>query len=185
MTYPAGSIERGLLESDPEALGRVYRWISVVLASPRFWSIRPLWPDLVQEAVTRVLESLRAERFDASRSFQLYVQGVARYTALQALVRETGSRSSVLATRAQGEWDGTEERLASLQLVRRALDLATEECRLLFRAYFFEEKNYAEIAAAMSVPAGTVKSRLFRCLEAAHRVVFRALRRPAPALPPR
>src|SRR3990172_1697541 len=85
LPYSEKSAEHRLLENDPEMLGSVFRWISAVLASPRFWSLRSQWADLLQDSVARVIESLREGRFDPSRNFQAYVQGVARYTALQAL----------------------------------------------------------------------------------------------------
>lgn len=181
MSHPGNDIVRRLLENDPETLGRVYRWISAVLASPRFWSLRPSWPDLLQETMTRVIASLRTGRFDPTRELRSYVQGVARYTALQALAREIQARSAAVDPASLGSGPGVEEQVARLQVVRRVLDLASEECRRLFHAYFFEERSYNEIAEEQAVPVGTVKSRLFRCLETAHRSVFRSLRKPAPA----
>ena len=185
MSYPEGSLEQGLLQDDPGSRERVYRWISVVLASPRFWSLRSWWPDLVQEAMMRIVESLRSGRFDPSRNFQLYVQGVARHTALQAVEQESVLRRRRVAIYPPAEAEGIEDRIIRMQLVRRALDLATDECRRMFRAYFFEERSYAELAKGMELPIGTVKSRLFRCLETAHRLVLRTARGSAPALPHR
>src|SRR5437870_12130812 len=88
VTYPKESLIGRFLENDPEALGQVIRWISTALTSPRFWSLRGEWPDLVQEVLARVVESLRLERFDASRDLRVYVQGIARYASLQALSRQ-------------------------------------------------------------------------------------------------
>ncbi|MCI0657541.1 MAG: hypothetical protein L0170_10790, partial [Acidobacteria bacterium] len=85
MPYSEHSVARRLLENDPEALGLVIRWISTALASPRFWLLRHEWPDLVQEVLSRVVESLRRERFDDSRDLRVYVQGIARFACLQAL----------------------------------------------------------------------------------------------------
>lgn len=184
VSYPKGSLERGLLDDDAAARERVYRWIAVVLASPRFWSLRTWWSDLVQETLMRILESLRSGRFDPSRNFQFYVQGVARHTALQAMAHESGFRRRA-GPDPPPVADGIDERVIRLQLVRRALDLATDECRQLFKAYFFEERSYAELARQMEIPVGTVKSRLFRCLETAHRLVLRAARGSALAAPHR
>jgi hypothetical protein len=35
----------------------------------------------------------------------------------------------------------------------------------MMRSYFFEGLDYAALAERMGVPVGTVKSRLFRCLQ--------------------
>ena len=166
MPYPEHSVARRLLEDDPEALGQVIRWISTALTSPRFWSLRGEWPDLVQEVLARVVESLRLERFDASRDLRVYVQGIARYASLQALNRQLQpTASEPVASPPEAD---AESEVIDRQLVRRVLDLASEECRELIRAYFYEARNYEEIAGVHGVPVGTVKSRLFRCLESAH-----------------
>jgi RNA polymerase sigma-70 factor, ECF subfamily len=171
--YPLHTLARRLLENDPEALGEVLRWISAALTSPRFWSLRGEWPDLVQEVLTRLVESLRLERFDASRDFRVYVQGIARFVSLQALSRrpQTPPAADQPALR-EGVETGPETKVIERQLVRRVLDLASEDCRELFRLYFFEARSYQEIAGSLEVPVGTVKSRLFRCLESAHQIIL-------------
>jgi RNA polymerase sigma factor (sigma-70 family) len=170
--YAERSIARRLLDNDPEALGQVIRWISTALASPRFWLLRSEWPDLVQEILTRVIQSLRSGRFDDSRDFRVYVQGIARFACLQAL----GTRKELVTCVTPGELQerGSPDpvkRLIRLQLVRRVLDLASEDCREMFRLYYFDERSYEEISAGMGLPVGTVKSRLFRCLEGAHQAL--------------
>lgn len=169
MSYPEGSLPGRLLADDLEILGQVVRWISLTLTAPRFWQLRREGPDLVQEALTRVVESLRLERFDHTRDFRVYVQGVARFVGLQTLSRNAhmpsgGQPDALMASAAAGAETGAIDR----QLARRVLDLCSEECRDLFRLYFFEARTYQEIAAALGIPVGTVKSRLFRCLESAH-----------------
>src|SRR5262245_5585628 len=91
-SYADQSMPRRLLENDPEALAQVVRLISLTIASPRFWSLRPEWPDLIQEVLSRVVESLRRERFDASRDFRAYVQGIARFACLYTLRRGRAGR---------------------------------------------------------------------------------------------
>jgi len=184
MPYERGSLERGLLDDDPRALAQVSRWISMALTSTRFWSIRNDWLDLHQETLARVIESLRQERYDSTRDLRTYVQGVARHTASQAIARRMQSMSD----RAAAGWPDTtpvdpENRAANRQIARRVLDQASEECRDLIRAYFYDDRGYAEIAEALDVPIGTIKSRLFRCLEAAylslHGMVRRRNQRPS------
>lgn len=170
MAYHEDSVEGRLLAGDPLAVGTVFRWIAIVLARPRFWALRDEWDDLHQEIVTRVLHSLRAGRFDASRSLQAYVQGVARYAATEALQAHFARHAEkVLSEERVGRRPGIEERIARVQFARAVLDSASEECRGLIRSYFLEEKSYAEIAATTGWPVGTVKSRLARCLEKVHR----------------
>ena len=172
MPYSEHSVARRLLENDPEALGMVMRWISTALASPRFWLIRREWPDLIQEVLARVVESLRRERFDDSRDLRVYVQGIARFACLQALGKqlESATRRNPAEVAEVGSPDPVKQ-LIDFQLVRRALDLASEDCRELFRLYYFDAQSHEEIAVRLAIPVGTVKSRLFRCLESAYRVL--------------
>ena len=180
MHYSEHSIEGRLLRDDPETLGLVMRWISTVLTGPRFWSLREEWPDLLQETLARLIESLRQGRFDNRRDFCFYVQGIARHSAQSAL----GERRPLKATTDQVEGLAAhagptpDAGLAGRQLLRRVMDLASEECRLLIRAYYLEEMSYQEIAAELDLPVGTVKSRLSRCLEGARRALHVAVPRP-------
>jgi RNA polymerase sigma-70 factor, ECF subfamily len=172
LSYSKGSLARRLLENDPEALEQVLRWIATALASPRFWSLRGEWLDLEQEVLARVVESLRLNRFDNSRDFRSYVQGVARFTSLQALSRQPRIASiSDTSLLKAADAPSPEREVIDRQLVRRIIDLASEDCRELFRLYFFEVRSYEEIARSLGIPVGTVKSRLFRCLESAHQGV--------------
>jgi RNA polymerase sigma-70 factor (ECF subfamily) len=168
VSYPENSLAHRFLKNDPEAVGQVIRWISTALTAPRFWSLRPEWSDLLQETFLRTTQSLRSGHFDSSRDFRVYVQGISRIVCLQALGEQAES--------ARREFDGEvpeagttapASSMVDRQLARRVLDLASQECRELFRLYYLEGKDYQEIASAAGVPVGTVKSRLFRCLESA------------------
>ena len=184
MTYTRGSIEGRFKASDPEAVGTVSRWIAMVVASSRFQSVRSDWVDLHQEVMARVLESLRRENFDASRDFRAYVQGIARNTALQALIgQRRGTRPLDETPLVDARTESGEDDLARRLLARRVLDCASEGCRELMKMYFFERRSYDEIATALGVPIGTIKSRMFRCLESARREVRGHRRNPEEVAP--
>ena len=174
MAYPAESPVTRFLTGDPEVLAEVSRWISQVLASASFWALRSEWKDLHQEAMGRLIESLRAGRYDPSLDLKAYVQGVARKTALKTLTRRLhappkADEEEALEQSASNEPEET--RVVQQQLARQVLELATDDCRRLIVAYFMEGRSYEEIATEHEAPIGTVKSRLFRCLEAAHRAI--------------
>ena len=171
MSYRANSVEGRFLRGDLEAVGQVFRWISRVLTLPRFWALREEWADLHQEVLGRVTESLRQDRFDDTREFRTYVQGVARLTAIVLAQRRRAERSESLTAAVPDGRADPELRSSARLMARRVLDLATDECRRLIRSYFFAGNTYREIAEAGGMPVGTVKSRLFRCLDAAHRSI--------------
>jgi RNA polymerase sigma factor (sigma-70 family) len=159
-------------------VAEVGRWIARVLAAPSFWSLRREWSDLHQEAMGRLIESLRRGRFDASKDFQAYVQGVARFTGYKAVARHVQHAGDAdldpEAAAEVSEDRGSEERLLAIQLARQALAVASKDCRVLVTAYFLEDRSYGEIAESWGLALGTVKSRLFRCMGA----IQQALRGP-------
>lgn len=169
MPYAKGSIARCLLDDDPDALGQVARWVTVSLTSPRFWTLRGVWPDLFQEVMTLLVQSLREDRFDSSRDLRTYVQGITHHVASRARARQARERLATSRVASEGIPGTDPDRLTiDRMLVRRVLDQSTEDCRQLIRAYFYQDSNYEEIAASMNMPVGTVKSRLFRCMESAY-----------------
>ncbi len=168
-----GGLEERFLRGEALAYATVARWIAQALTSPRFRLLRSEWKDLHQETLRRVVESLRRGRFDASRSFRVYVQSIARYVARDALTRELRRRGHITSEAVQASSD------AVLEAVLQARELAAEVltrippgCRRLFRLLFQEELNQAEIAERLDVPIGTIKSRTFRCLKKAREVLF-------------
>ena len=168
-------LERRLLAGDPDALRRVSRLIAGVLASTRFWRLRAQWIDIHQETMMRVVESLRRGRFDASRDFLVYVQAVARYTAMETLkLQDRVPEIEYREASGRGQDAGVEARIIRRQLVRLVLQAATQECRELILAYYLEQRDYDEIASSTKAPVGTVKSKLFRCLEGANRAIRRS-----------
>jgi RNA polymerase sigma factor (sigma-70 family) len=173
LPYVSESIERRLLENDTRAIGQVVRWISVVLTAPRFWRLRADWADLQQDTLMRIIESLRQERFDPSKEFRVYAQGVARYTALQALSRKHHDALELGSTDPPSSAPSPEQRVIRRQLVRRIFDQVSHPCHEVMRLYFLEDRDYEEIAGRLSLPTGTIKSRLFRCLQAVHKALHR------------
>lgn len=55
------------------------------------------------------------------------------------------------------------------EALTRALESLTPEQRALIRLYYFEELSLSEIGDVLSIPSGTVKSRLYHCRHALRR----------------
>jgi len=177
LVYPEDSMAGRILAGREEALGELSRWIAQILSLPQFWRLRPDWLDLHQEVIARVLESLRRGRYDPAHDLHAYVQGVGRYVAFEALRRKNaGSETRWDESLAGNPAPDPAQLVIDKQLARRALECAPPPCRELIRAYFFEQRDYASIAASSGLAIGTVKSRLFRCLEAVHLAITGRLR---------
>jgi RNA polymerase sigma-70 factor (ECF subfamily) len=172
MTYDDRSLAGQLLAGEPVAVTQVARWIAQALAAPKYWSLRREWEDLHQEALLLTLESLRRERFDATRDLRTYVQGIAHHAAMKRLAkmaRERGSPGDVEP--AFDPVPGLEGQIAFAQIARAVLDRLSPACRELIRDYFIGEMSYDEIASRVGTPVGTVKSRLSRCLATARSIL--------------
>jgi RNA polymerase sigma factor (sigma-70 family) len=173
MQYQPESDPARFLRGDDEVVALIGRWITQVLATAKFRAIRSHWPDLHQEVQGRLIESFRQGRYDPSRELRVYVQGIARFTAFKAMsrwsIRERGNVEVAEDGSGLPATSSGEDSLIACELARRALELSSGECSSLIRAYFLEEQSYGEIAAGCGSPVGTVKSRLFRCLEKIHK----------------
>lgn len=172
-SYASDSVEGRFLAGEREAVAEVGRWVAQVLAGPSFWSLRAEWNDLHQETLGRIVQSLRQGRFDPRREFRVYAQGVARFTGFKAIGRSVRAASDTeldpeASPSDEDEGRGLEQQLIDSQLARLALEVASAECRNLIQMYFMEEKRYQGIAEELQIPVGTVKSRLFRCMERIH-----------------
>lgn len=173
--YQADSDPARFLRGEEEVVSRIGRWIAQVLAAARFRAIRSHWPDLHQEVQGRLIESFRHGRYDPTRELRTYVQGIARFTAFKAMsrwsTRERGNVEMMDEGPGQPAAGSGERDLIACQLARRALELSTAECGGLIRSYFLEERTYGDIAQESGNPVGTIKSRLFRCLEKIHKLL--------------
>jgi RNA polymerase sigma-70 factor (ECF subfamily) len=129
--------------------------------------------DLFQQTWMRVIRHIRS--FDPKRNFDAWLFAVARNIAIDYLRRrrpasleepmcEDLSISEFLATGAPGPLDQV---LCSekIELVRRALESQPPVYREILSLRFEEEMKLEDIAEVLSVPLGTVKTRLARALE--------------------
>jgi len=131
--------------------------------------------DLSQEAFTRALRASR--RLDPERPFYPWLYGILRRLCLNHL-RDGRARSAKLET--AGSWlvDEARERAAETgpenstereELRRRvaaAIEALTPIQREVLLLREFEGLRYAEIAALLEIPEGTVMSRLYAARKA-------------------
>jgi RNA polymerase sigma-70 factor (ECF subfamily) len=135
---------------------------------------RPLWlyirrmtrdhdeaQDLFQEVWLRVIRGIARLR-DTSR-FRAWLFGIARRALMDRLRREYAQLPAddldVGEVAAQQEPSGIESDLASMEASLEVLPAVEREVLTLF---YLNDLTLAELAEALNVPVGTVKSRLFR-----------------------
>ena len=135
---------------------------------------RPLWTyvrrlsgddeaarEVVQDAWLRVLRGISRLR-DGTR-LRAWLFGIARRTLMDRLreqyARPAGADSDVADLPDDAQDDGREDDLQALESGLSELPVLERETLTLF---YLKELSLSEVAEALSVPVGTVKSRLFR-----------------------
>ncbi len=120
--------------------------------------------DVLQEALVRAFKNL--DRYDPTREFYPWLRKIAVNLALNELdkrKRRHEVSDEALAERASGANSDADLRAREVQTaVDRALDDLPPAWAAVFRLRNFEELSYAEIAATLDVPMGTVMSQLAR-----------------------
>ena len=124
--------------------------------------------DLRQVIHGKLLENLRAGRFQYRSTLKTYVGRITHHTAIDTLRARQRERTVtsewLLQTAASGE--NPYQALAALEedtLLDQVLLRSPASCRDLWRMVFLERLSYEEIAHRLSVPPGTVKSRVWHC----------------------
>jgi len=160
----ADDVERQLLErfvdGDPEAVEALYRrherqaygWILRIVRDPAAAE------DVLVESFWRAFRA-RA-RFVVGRPFGAWLRRIATYAALDHLrtVRRRGEQRL-------GELDPPAEAgedLAVRQAITQAFHRLPAKLQVVATLALIEERPYQEIAEALDLPLGTVKSRLSR-----------------------
>lgn len=159
-----GELLRRFVQGDQDAFEALFRQFE---AEVRRWILRIVRDgsaadDVLVEAFWRAYRG-RA-RFDASRSFGAWIRRIATNAArdhLRAARRHAGSSTADERIPApEGPDRGLGEHVA------RAFRTLSPRLQLVATLALIEERPYAEIADALDLPVGTVKSRVFRATRA-------------------
>jgi len=117
--------------------------------------------DVFQDVFVRVYEHLNDIRDDAS--MRAWIGQVTRRLCLDRL------RSAKRAPVTEEEWEAVDpdDALEHVELamdVDRVMAELSENCAEILDRFFRRDESYAVIGTALSIPAGTIASRISRCL---------------------
>jgi RNA polymerase sigma-70 factor (ECF subfamily) len=161
----AGIGER-LNRGEPEALEDAYRSLGPLVMS--YLSRYVPQPD-IEDVLQRVFyEVWRVhDRYDPNQSLRGWVLGIARKRAIDHLRRRRDVVVTLDSMREIKGDDGrdTADRLAWADEVRTALDMLPDLQREVIELAYFEGYTQTEIAALLTIPLGTVKTRTARGLQ--------------------
>jgi RNA polymerase sigma-70 factor, ECF subfamily len=151
----AAGVEQAFVELYGRRHNDVYRFAFAMAKSRSFAQ------DVTQEVFLNVLENAR--RFDSRKgSARAWLFGCARYVTLDRLRLErrwTDDIPAELATLDGDESLLADQRVERLHAAIAALPVEYREALVLFE---LQELSYAETAAVLACPVGTVRSRLHR-----------------------
>ena len=155
-----------LNRGEPAALEDAYRSLGPLVAS--YLGRYVPQPD-VEDVLQRVFYELwRAhERYDPNLPLRAWVLGIARKRAIDQLRRRSDVVVPLDSMREIAGDDGREitERLAWADEVHGALAMLSAAQREVIELAYFDEFTQSEIADALGIPLGTVKTRTARGLQ--------------------
>ena len=117
--------------------------------------------DVFQDVFTRVYTQLDGLRND--EAFRPWLAQLTRRTCIDRL-RST-ARESPAEDVEPLDLDETISRLDEAVTVHQAMATMTENCREILDRFFARDESYRTIADSLDLPAGTIASRISRCLE--------------------
>ena len=161
-----GDIGERLNQGDPAALEDAYRSLGPLVMS--YVSRYVPQPD-VEDVMQRVFYELWRvhDRYDPNQSLRGWVLGIARKRAIDHLRKRRDVVVPLDSMREITGDDGREvaDRLVWADEVRGALDLLPQLQREVIELAYFEGYTQTEIALALEIPLGTVKTRTSRGLQ--------------------
>lgn len=176
----ADDVDRALLErfvqGDQEAIealfrrfnAEVYRWIVRIVRDPGGAD------EVLVEAFWRAYRG-RA-RYDPTRTFGAWMRRIATNAALDHLKAKRRHQASPAPVDMLAAAQGRDREV--VDIVARALRTLPPALQAVAVLALVEERPYAEIADALDIPEGTVKSRVFRATRALRKELVRLGLRP-------
>ncbi len=117
--------------------------------------------DVFQEVFARTYQHLHRLRDDDA--IRPWIAQLTRRLCIDRLRQAEREQPSESAVEVPAE-DETLARLDEAMAVREALVTLSEACRQILDRFFCQDQSYAAIGEALDLPAGTIASRISRCL---------------------
>ncbi len=178
------------LDGEERVFREVDAWIRREIEA-RYPVLRAETEDLCQVVHGKLVANLRAGRFDHRCTLRTYVVRIAHYTAIDRIRRMYRERGFLADAALEREVTANSpyrllESQDERQLLHQVLLHSPLACRELWRLAFLERLSYEEIGRRLSIPPGTVKSRMWHCRRRAQTLLRRFQRYGVPrSAPPR
>jgi RNA polymerase sigma-70 factor (ECF subfamily) len=116
--------------------------------------------DVFQEVFARAFEHLGTLRSD--EAVRAWIGQLTRRLCIDR--HRAAGREGPGELPDQPALDETLEHIDEALIVRDALGSMSEDCQQVLDRFFCRDQSYREIAGALGIPAGTIASRISRCL---------------------
>lgn len=169
---------RAFLEGHPETVGAVRRAVETVAAGFSF-PANDLRGEVVQDAISRVVDAVRSGRYRGDASLTTFAHSVAHYTCIEHARRHRFDTIRPDLEALPSPMAGPEESLILEEQFRRrmaALSGLSPPARELLRLIFVERLSYKEAGDRLGLSEAAVKSRVHR-----YRIMLRDLAEPGEA----
>ena len=117
--------------------------------------------DVFQDVFTRVYTHL--DRLRDDEAFRPWLAQLTRRTCIDRL--RSAGRETPMEEIEPGDLDETLSQLDESMAVHDAMALMTDNCREILDRFFAQDESYRTIGDALDLPAGTIASRISRCLD--------------------
>jgi RNA polymerase sigma-70 factor (ECF subfamily) len=132
--------------------------------------------DVFQDVFTRVYTHL--DRLRDDEAFRPWLAQLTRRACIDRL--RSGSRETPVEDVEPTDLDETLSTLDESMAIHDAMTAMTDNCRDILDRFFAQDESYRTIGEALELPAGTIASRISRCLDKLKAL----LEDPAPAARP-
>jgi len=116
--------------------------------------------DVFQDVFARTYERLDSLRVDSA--IRPWIAQLTRNACIDHL--RSGGREELIAEPLEGEADAAIEKLDEALAVHEGLRALSADCREILDRFFARDESYRAIGEVLGLPAGTIASRISRCL---------------------
>ena len=169
------------LRGDERTFREMDSWILSEMRS-NYPALRAEHEDLCQVVHEKLLANRGGGRFHGRSTLRTYVSGIAHHTAIDRL-RELYRERALARLYDPGHTGQPEnpyrtvEAMDESKLLHQVLQALPASCRQLWHLALVGRLSYEEIGRQLSIPPGTVKSRMWHCRRRATELLERMRRR--------
>ncbi|ANM31764.1 hypothetical protein ABI59_22680 [Acidobacteria bacterium Mor1] len=174
---PQGQID-AYLRGDADVFLEVDLWIRTQLRA-QYPALLDEEEDLCQMVHQKLLVNLREGRFRGQSNLRSYVGGITNYSSIDRLRVRYRDREFQEEAEAELPQQATDnpyrdaEQKDEAKLLHRLVMAMPAACRELWRLVFVEKLSYVQVGEELTIPPGTVKSRMWHCRRKATEILRR------------